>query len=403
MFAETARLEPTAFTRSRKLPLARLVTFLLNSPRAGLQPEIDAFFDHALGVPLGRTPGKSAVCQARSQLRPEALRELLGHSAIVIAQHSETPLWHGRRVLALDSTTLRVPNVAECADDFGGMHTSCGKFRPMARASALLDVARGTFIDAVLGGYADDDRSLATQHLAHLAPGDLVVMDRGYPSRNWLRQLGDRQIGFCARIGHPWAQVKRFLRGQDDDAEVDLGEPGQPLRLRLLRAVLPNGSILTLVTNVLDRHLSPTDFADLYRCRWRIEETFKLIKARLQVENWSGNLPHTVKQDFFASLVRANCAAVLALAARPQENALAPESSIDASGWRVRLNRTLALKSLRHYLPRLLLDMNLKELLLTLIARLRAPTAVERTRPNRTAPRMKGVRIAGFHPAYKAA
>ncbi|GHU14463.1 hypothetical protein FACS189441_4150 [Betaproteobacteria bacterium] len=54
------------------------------------------------------------------------------------------------------------------------------------------------------------------------------------------------------------------------------------------------------------------------------------------------------------------------------------------------------MKSLRHYLPRLLLDLNLSEILHRLIKRLRAPSAIERTRPERTAPRKKGVRIAGI-------
>jgi len=40
------------------------------------------------------------------------------------------------------------------------------------------------------------------------------------------------------------------------------------------------------------------------------------------VENWSGILPHTVEQDLYASLVRANCAAVLALAVRPEKASL---------------------------------------------------------------------------------
>jgi hypothetical protein len=47
--------------------------------------------------------------------------------------------------------------------------------------------------------------------------------------------------------------------------------------------------------------------------------------------------------------------------------------------------------------------MDLSKVLERLIERLRAPHAIERTRPDRTAPRRKGVRIAGFHPAYKAA
>lgn len=395
-------MKPTAFTRNRRLPLAQLTAFLLNAPRAGLQPELDAFFDHALGSNETRAPSKSALCQARRQLRPEALRDLIGHSARVFAECSAVPHWHGRRVLALDSTTLRVPDVSECAEFFGGMTTSCGRFRPLARASAVLDVAREAFVDAVLGDYAEDDRTLAAHHLAALGPGDLLVMDRGYPSRDWLGQLCRHGVAFCARIGPPWAQVKRFVRGDRDDARVDLGTPEQPLPLRLVRAVLPNGSMLVLVTNLLDGAIAPADFAQLYRSRWRVEEAFKLIKARLQVENWSGTLPHTVEQDFYASLVRANCAAVLALAARPEEARL-QEPAVDAKGWRVKLNRTLTLKSLRHYLPRLLLALDLNLALDRLIERLRAPTAVERTRPDRKAPRKKGVRIAGFHPAYKAA
>ncbi|GHU23937.1 hypothetical protein FACS189488_07530 [Betaproteobacteria bacterium] len=157
-----------------------------------------------------------------------------------------------------------------------------------------------------------------------------------------------------------------------------------------------------LVTNILDAAHTPNDFASLYRSRWRIEEAFKLIKARLQVENWSGILPYAVEQDFYATLTRANCAAALALAVRPEEACIhMPEA--DKKGWRHRLNRTLVMKSLRHYLPRLLLDLNLSEILHRLIERLRAPSAIERTRPGRTAPRKKGVRIAGYHSAYKGA
>ena len=193
-------MKPTVFTRSRKLPLAHLTAFLLNAPRAGLQPELDAFFDHALGSEQARALTKSALCQARRQLRPDALRDLVGHSARVFAQCSKVPHWQGRRVLALDSTTLRVP---ECAEHFGGMTTSCGRFRPLARASAILDVARGAFVDAVLGGYAEDDRALAAHHLAALGRGDLLVMDRGYPSREWLGQLCRQAVAFCARIGPP--------------------------------------------------------------------------------------------------------------------------------------------------------------------------------------------------------
>lgn len=332
------------------------------------------------------------------------MRELLRQSARELTAHSEVPLWHGRRVLALDSTVLRVPNVAECADHFGGMTSACGKFRPLARSSALLDVARDCVVDAVIGTYADDDRSLAKQHLAVLESGDLLLMDRGYPSREWLQQLADKGVSYCARISHQrWASVKSFVRGNSDDALVDLGTASQPLAARLLRHVLPNGTMLILATNVLDPQLQPRQFADLYHQRWRIEEVFKLLKARLQVENWSGYLPHTVIQDFYASLTRTNCAATLALDARPDlVNMGAP---VIEKGWQIKLNRTFALKSLRHQLPKLLLALDCTAIVDKLVARLRSPTAVERTRPDRSNPRGKKdkVRLAGFHASYKAA
>ncbi len=104
------------------------------------------------------------------------------------------------------------------------------------------------------------------------------------------------------------------------------------------------------------------DHAGLFRGavsrRLRIEECFKHIKARLRVENWSGVLPHAVEQDFYASLVCANCAAAVALEADPGHASLYPPTP-DGKGWRRALNCTLVIKSLRHALPRLLMDIDI--------------------------------------------
>ena len=401
-FADSARATPTAFTRTRQLPLPRLVAFLINGPRAGLQPELAAFFDHALQSDQDQVPTKSALCQARSQLRPDAIRALLRTSEQSLVRHCEAERWHGFRVLALDGSTLRTPNSPECAQYFGGMQPGAGAFRPLARASALFDVARDSFADAVLGGYGDDERLLASAHFDLLGSSDLVVMDRGYPSREFLAELNQQGVSWCVRMPKTWDAVKRFARSGLDDAVVDLGTPQSPLPARLLRAVLPSGGVFLLATNVQDPTLRPSGFAALYHGRWRIEEAFKLIKARLQVENWSGVMPHTVEQDFYATLVRANCAAAFALAVCPQEACLSlPEPN--STGWRVQINRTLILKSLRHHLASLLLMLDFDAVFSRLLNRLRSPSAFEYTRPDRQSTRVKKVRLAGFHSSYKAA
>lgn len=74
--------------------------------------------------------------------------------------------------------------------------------RPLARASALWDVARECFVDATLGKYAEDDRTLAFKHLSQLSSQDLVVMDRGYPSRDWMAAL-QQQKSLSAHVSRP--------------------------------------------------------------------------------------------------------------------------------------------------------------------------------------------------------
>lgn len=135
-------------------------------------------------------------------MRPEALRALLRTSGRLFATHSTVADWHGRRMLALDATSLQVPDTPECAERFGGMATADGRFRPLARASVLFDVARSWFVDARLGGSADDERTLEAEHLEVWGADDLVVMDRGYPSRAWSHAVQDTGAAFCARICH---------------------------------------------------------------------------------------------------------------------------------------------------------------------------------------------------------
>lgn len=377
---------------------------MINGMQRALQSELDSFFDQTLPSASLWPVTKSAFCQARKSLHPQAIRGLLQHSANLLSDGFSAPLWQGLRVLALDSSIIRVPNTPECAHYFGVMNTSCGKQRPLARASALWDVARHCFVDAILGQYSEDDRTLALQHLPQLSPKDLVVMDRGYPSRELMAAFVKQHIPFCARITtHSWKVVKQFVQSTPMDQTLDMSNDHNPLILRLVKHRLPNGTVLILVTNLLAKEIKPIDFAKLYRHRWRIEEAFKLIKARLHIENWSGILPIPTEQDFYTTLIRANCAACLRLTAKPLPVTLDAANEPLPHGWRQKLNQTYSVSCLRDYLPRLILFAPCLNQLKILILRLLKPAGYVMTKPDRVAKRTIGVRIQGFHPAYKPA
>jgi len=130
------------------------------------------------------------------------------------------------------------------------------------------------------------------------------------------------------------------------DAE-DYECPATPTTVRLVRVVTPNGRIHVVMTSLLDPVAFPAAaFADLYHGRWRIEEAYKRVKHRLQLEHTSGLSWHAARQDFGAKAVFDNLNALAAYVATDAH--LDPESLY-------KINRTLAIDKIKRQLGRWLL------------------------------------------------
>ena len=85
------------------------------------------------------------------------------------------------------------------------------------------------------------------------------------------------------------------------------------IRCRLVCIELENGEKEVLCTSLTDMGKYPyEEFCELYHFRWNIEESYKLFKARAEVERFSGKTALAVKQDFFAKVFMMSLSAVLA-------------------------------------------------------------------------------------------
>jgi hypothetical protein len=304
---------------------------LLSAWKGGLQTLLDQFFESLTGQ-IGRAVTKSALSQARKKLKAsvfEALNERLLGS---LAAHAPEPRWRGWRLVAADSTTLRLPNWLENQEAFGVQWDNHGQAYVLARALGLFTTASKLMVKSAIGRYQDGERALLVQLLPQLAQDDLLVVDRGFPAVwlfAYLTQLGRN---FLARIdGAHWPEVQSFLRSGRHEAvferritphacrqarKLGLELTGKTLAFRLVRVVLPNCRIEVLATSLLDSSAFPANaFASLYQARWSIEEAFKLLKQRLLVEQFTGELPESIRQDFHAKVFTANLAAALAAAA----------------------------------------------------------------------------------------
>jgi hypothetical protein len=311
-----------------------------------------------------------------------------------LAAHSPEPRWRGLRLVAADSTTLRLPNTAENRKAFGAETDSGGQVFVLARALGLFSTAPRLMVRSVVGRYRDGERELLLRVLPHLAEGDLLVMDRGFPAV-WLfayvTQLGR---DFITRMdGGNWPEAKAFLRSGRREAvhtrplsahtlrrarKLGLELSANTLSFRLIRVVLPSGRIEVLATSLTDTAAFPAgEFSSLYQARWNIEEAFKLLKHRLCVEQFSGELPESIRQDFHAKVFTANLAAAMAVTAH--------ESLPEAKAKRYQPNFAYILENLRNRLFKWLLDRCDEQDIIDLLG-LFAST-LELKRPGRKAPR----------------
>ena len=150
--------------------------------------------------------------------------------------------------------------------------------------------------------------------------------------------------------------------------------------------------IEVLITNLEDEIAYPAaEFADLYHRRWRIEEAFRHIKCRLHLEQFGGETPLAIRQEFHATILLHNLATLAAMDVREQH-----EESANLS-----VNLTHASHLIRHHLPQLLSNPFAQATLCQILLE-RMAVMVTRRRTNRQGPPRQPDR-AKPHPnrAYK--
>lgn len=138
---------------------------------------------------------------------------------------------------------------------------------------------------------------------------------------------------FCARISYKrWRVAKKFyLSGKKEQIVkleptpesirkfFEMGLDKKPIKVRMHRVELDSGETEILVTSLTDLEKHPYElFSELYHLRWPVEEDYKALKYRLQVENFSGKTVHSVYQDFHAKVFSENLVAVVASTTRKQ-------------------------------------------------------------------------------------
>jgi hypothetical protein len=404
------RQHPKDFTRQRCLTFNTVVCFLLNLLKRASQDELDEFFKVLNGEEIAtRVVTNSAFCQARKKLKYEAFIELNQTQVNYFYAHCTPTLWQGFRLVAVDGSMGDLPNAPEIATHFGVWHPAAGGECPKARFSQMFDPLNRVTLDALIAPKSVGEREAAAQHLAHLQQGDLVLLDRGYPAFWLLALIVAQGAHVCVRFKVAgWRIVEDFLASGRMEQIVTVqpsaearqecqahGLSAAPLTLRLLRIELEGGGVEVLGTTLLDQQRYPYAlFKELYHQRWPVEEDYKVMKSRVEVENWSGESALAIYQDFHAKVFTKNLTAVLA---HPIQGLVAQAS--EGKRYLYQTNMTQALSKMKDTVVLLLQRANPLPLLKRLWRLLFKTT--EPVRPGRSYPRVKRVKRKRFMMNYK--
>jgi hypothetical protein len=263
------------------------------------------------------------------------------------------------RTLAVDGTRLVLPNHPSVVEEFGQHQfgPKANSPRSLAMGSMLYDVLNQTTLDAQLAPYAASERDLLMQHLDKVKQGDLLLLDRGYPCFWLLFVLKARGIEFCVRLKDDWwLKVKDFTQSDEKERIVTFSLPKKDrkkladfphmqdatITCRLIKIELPDGEKEILCTSLVDSEKYEYEELDkLYHYRWNEEEAYKLLKSRIELENFSGKTAKAVRQDFHAKVfLMTLCAAY----AHPIEDKVIEEYRADENRKHdQKINRTNAL------------------------------------------------------------
>lgn len=143
----------------------------------------------------------------------------------------------------------------------------------------------------------------------NLAPGTIIVFDRGYVDYEWYRAMSQRKVWFVTRpksninltvLAERPVTGHGVLRDEIIQLEKHATYYFEPVRLRRVVVDAEDGPFEILTNN---ERLAATTIAEIYRQRWQIENFFKAIKQNLRVKTFVGTSANALKIQIWTALI----------------------------------------------------------------------------------------------------
>ena len=260
-------------------------------------------------------PWTSSFSEARRKLSGEKCKDAFYHIRDKCTTRPRV-LYQDFRLIAGDMTKLALPAYKSVRKEFGSPKNSKGQVSkaPQGTLTALWNVSTNTPLDWRLERCYASERFAAHDMLDQLQEKDLLLLDRGYPSRRLFMDLNGRNIKYLMRVSSGKAgsfkEVRQFAEDEHAwDRVVMLHEDNshkgeRTIPVRLMKRRLSCGKIAVFATSLLgSRKFKRRSLCDLYCYRWDIETAFREMKIWHGLEDFSARYADGIHQEVCALMI----------------------------------------------------------------------------------------------------
>lgn len=332
------------FSRTKKLPFSKVVSFLLAMEGGTLTNELLNYFGCS-----AETASASAFVQQRSKLAPETLPALFD---LFVQKTKSTKLYKGFHLLAADGSDIQIPNHPEHTASLYPGSNGQSPYN-ILHLDAVYDLLQHTYQDAsVVGDREANENAALCRMVDRLAIEKAILMaDRGYESfnlmahiqeKNWMYLIRVKDVGQTGGI----AVGLTLPKAEEFDVLIDLSLTSKQtnevkelfnlknqyryisssknfdflpkknrkhdpavfykLPFRIVRFKITDDTYDTVITNLDAVDFPPAQLKKLYAMRWGIETSFRQLKYTVGLLHFHAKKVEHIYQEIFARLIMYN-------------------------------------------------------------------------------------------------
>ena len=329
----------SAFTRNRKWGFEDYTTHIIFNKRKTIRNNIDTHLKYCTSdIDSYR---KQSFSEQRVNIMPVVFKQIslnylnnIGYFDL----NKNNPFFrtfYGFRLFAGDGSRFTLYNKPQTLEEFGFPE---GYDRlPKVSFCGIVDILNDFLIDGIMGERGIGEMTLIHQNMQNvkdlIEPTESIfTFDRGFVALELICRLISMNTYFVIRLRkNSYKEERKNIETDDSHISIPLTENRlkifkdhelkekfqdvDELNLRIVTIELEKENnktgeteieIETLLTNLPPKIMSKEDIGEIYDARWGIECTYKTLKQRLQIENYTAYNKIGILQDIYSTFLTYN-------------------------------------------------------------------------------------------------